>query len=331
MKRLVYIILSACVACSCLLSLDACKKEEKGVISSGKMEDVLYDYYVAQGLIDQMNSDERTKNAQAYVEAVFRKHNITEAEFDSSLLYYNRNSKALNKIYKNLQERFTEDNLKLQQEGGSNEMLVLTENGDTANIWSSTPLLVLRPAEQLSHQSFTLKAASSFLRRDTYVLQFNSVFAKENSSDRNCRLHAGLSVTYKNGKTIGTTTQCTVTMPISLRLKAEDNEDIDNVNVFFYYAGSKECRNLAFVKDIMLIRMHSQESPDAYADTIKVDSVKTDSSKVRHNSIHLTPEQLREQNQGEERIRIKTAPDVRTPNSFGTRRRKPARQARPTN
>ena len=65
-----------------ILSIVACEKRPQGVMSSGKMEDVLYDYHLMQGMIDQLPSDERIEKGEDYINAVFEKHGITQAEFD---------------------------------------------------------------------------------------------------------------------------------------------------------------------------------------------------------------------------------------------------------
>jgi len=322
LKRLLYIIAS-------LALLVSCKKKPEDVMSMGKMEDVLYDYHLMQSYIEQIPSDKRLKEKQSYVDAVFDKHGITEAEFDSSLVYYNRHNEELLEIYKNLQERYTKQNLEYQEESGKNEMFALTEGGDTTNIWAGSPIVVLRPTDHLNYKSFTIKADTSFHRKDKYILTYNSIIIKEDVSDRNCRLTTGLSILYKNGKAIGTTNQTTVNMNLRLNLDAIDDEDIKELRVFFYYSGSKETRNIALVDDIYLIRMHTQNSGEVVQDTIKADTIQKDTVVDKRPRIRLTPEQIREQNQTKERIEIKAAPDVRTPNSYGPRRRQPANRAKP--
>ena len=53
--------------------LMACDDRPKDVLSRGKMEDVLYDYHIMQGIIDELPSEEREAKAQDYINAVFEK------------------------------------------------------------------------------------------------------------------------------------------------------------------------------------------------------------------------------------------------------------------
>ena len=71
-----------------LLCLSACKPSlPDGILSESKMESVLYDYHLAMGLAE---SEEGSvpENRYIRVRQVFEKHNISEAEFDSSMVYW---------------------------------------------------------------------------------------------------------------------------------------------------------------------------------------------------------------------------------------------------
>ena len=87
-----------------LLSLFACEEKPDGLLSKGEMEDVLYDYHIAQYMAASMPYEERYKS-YLYVEAVFEKHGITEAQFDSSLVYYNRHTAQIRDIYQHVQRK----------------------------------------------------------------------------------------------------------------------------------------------------------------------------------------------------------------------------------
>lgn len=305
-----------------ILSIAACDNRPEDVLSRGKMEDVLYDYHMMQGIIDQLPADERREKAQDYINAVYEKHGITEEQLDSSLIYYNRHTKDLYKIYSNLKERYTAANEEIQLVNGSNDMMaIFAEGGDTTNLWNSTPLIVLRNKDILNKESFTIHADTSFRQHDQFIFTFNTTIIKEQNDDRSISVNIGLSVLYKNGKHIGTTRNVTNNGIQQLTLKAEDDEDIKQVTGFFYYKGKPNVRNICFIDNIQLIRMREKDKePEEQADTIATDSISTDTllQPVEHR---LTPEEIRQQNKSREHLKIQTAPSVRTPNSIGTRRR----------
>ena len=74
----------------------ACKPTVPGeYISPDDMVDVLYDYYVSQAMADQDTKDGKMGyNRRVYFLAVLKKHGVTEAEFDSSMVYYHRRTRT---------------------------------------------------------------------------------------------------------------------------------------------------------------------------------------------------------------------------------------------
>ena len=300
----------------------ACDDRPKDVLSRGKMEEVLYDYHMVQGYIDQLPATERIEKAQDYIHAVYKKHGVTEEQFDSSIVYYNRHTKDLLKIYSNLKDRYTTINEEIQLVNGNNDiMAIYAEGGDTVNLWNSVPLILLRNKGILNKESFSIHADTSFRHHDQFILTFSPVIIKEQGDDRDISLSIGLSILYKNGKHIGTTRSITNNGIQQLTLKATDDEDIKRVTGFFYFKGKTNTRNFCLVDDIQLIRMHEkQEEPVAKADTLITDSL-LDDTLSKPIERRLTPEEIRQQNKSEDRIKIQTAPAVRTPNSIGPRRR----------
>jgi len=310
-----------------LAMLTACKKTPAGILPKDDMEEVLFDYHLMQGMIDQMDSEER-KNTQRYLDAVFQKHGITQAEFDTSMEWYNRNGVQLKEIYADLGKRYKEleEEVKLKS-GNGNVLSSLSQTGDTANIWTGDAIFILRSKELLSRETFTLKADTNFCRKDKFRLYATVTFIKEIRDERDCSLAAGLTLEYKNGKTIGVNKVVDYNGPLDLSLEATDGEDIEALHGYFFYRGKESMRNIALVNKIALIRMHDKAAPKpaAPADSLKTDSLRADSTatdstrKAPHR--HLTPEEVRQQNKTQDRIEIKAAPDVRTRNSYGPKRK----------
>lgn len=311
-----------------MLAIAACDDRPNDVLSRGKMEDVLYDYHLMQGIIDQLPSEERTEKAQDYINAVYEKHGITEAQFDSSVVYYNRHTKDLYKIYNNLKERYTAANEEIQIVNGNNDMMaIFATGGDTTNLWNSSPLLMLRNKDLAKVESFTILADTSFHRQDQFIMTFTPIFMKESQDYYDISLCVGLSIHYNDNTQQGISRNITYNGTQQLTLKANAEHDIQSITGFFYYKGKKNTRNLCLVEDISLVRMHQKEAvPIVKKDTIKADTIKTDTA-LQQPARRLSPEEIRLQNKSNEHISIQAAPSVRTPNTMGPRRRKsPNRQ-----
>ena len=72
------------------------------------MEDVLFDFYVAEAEIKENSAVFYSDSSQKTVfQAVFKKHRISEQKFDTSLVWYNAHLDKYMKINEKLTERYT--------------------------------------------------------------------------------------------------------------------------------------------------------------------------------------------------------------------------------
>ncbi len=323
-RHLMYVFI-----CTLLCTFASCNKRPEYVVSKGKMTDVLYDYHLVQGLVLTLPADSMYL-IQKYYDAIFENNGITEEEFDSSMVYYNRHSDEMLDIYAELQERFTDEEKTLQLTLDNNEMVVFSNGGDTTDIWMGEKVYVLRHNDMLNKATFHLKCDTSFHRHDKFQLNANTAYIRENNEDRNYFLTLCLTLQYKNGRTVSNLTHTSGDGPQQLRLEAVDDEDLASVSGFFYYEGKSGGRNLGVVNNISLLRMHNRTYE--FADTVFADTLQTDSPTViqsvpavphRAEPV-LTPEQKRKQSVQPittEKVEIRTAPAIRRPNSASRIRR----------
>ena len=101
MRRL-FIIL--CV----LLAIVGCRP--RGVLSNREMRDVLYDLHRVDGAIQVAGYNySHDQEVAGYYKNVLDKHGITQAEFDSSLVWFTDNPQIFNKIYPKVIARLESD------------------------------------------------------------------------------------------------------------------------------------------------------------------------------------------------------------------------------
>ena len=97
---------------ACLLLFTACRP--KGVLSSREMRDLLYDLHRADGAIQVAGYNySHDEELARYYQSVLDKHGVTQAQFDSSLVWYTDNPQRFNKIYPKVVARLEQD---LQQQ-----------------------------------------------------------------------------------------------------------------------------------------------------------------------------------------------------------------------
>ena len=137
--------------------LTACQvKRPDTVISDAKMENVLYDFHIAKAMGEEVPYSESYKRV-LYIESVYRKHGITQADFDTSMVWYARHPDALTKVYEKVNQR-----LKAERDG-INHLIALRDNkpkesspGDSIDVWRGRHIYYLTGTPMDNKLTFTL-------------------------------------------------------------------------------------------------------------------------------------------------------------------------------
>lgn len=252
------------VAVACLLA--ACKPGTPSrYIQPGEMEDILYDYHIGQsmaqmedGSIEQRNYD-RTLN----MAAVLKKHGVTKAEFDSSLVYYYTRAERFQQIYRRVAERLSEQALDLGASDGEVERYAsFSMNGDTADIWSGNRTAVLMPFAPYSRQTFRQKADTTYHKGDSFMLNMLADFIYQSGTkDAVICLAARL----ENDSVISRVNHVSSGGINQIRINIDDSLAVKEVYGYFYLGNGRDestTLKLLFLKNIQLIRFHKQTPKD---------------------------------------------------------------------
>ena len=186
-----------------LILLSACKPSVPSkYLQPDEMEDLMYDYYVSQGMSNSRVGTTEYQN-RYNMESVLRKYNLTSAEFDSSLVYYYNHMERMNEIYSNIQKRLSEEALQLGTSAGEVERYTIqSTSGDTTDVWEGRRQLMLLPIPPYHITQFTQQADTSFHKGDSFLLTFGSTFMVQ-SGARSATAY--LAVTYENDSVVTTT------------------------------------------------------------------------------------------------------------------------------
>lgn len=235
------------------------------VIQPDEMEEILYDYHKASAAAFRMQGDgsSAVKRNILYRE-VLRQHGVSEAEFDSSLVYYYTDAERLYKIYHHLSERLESDVAGL---GGSvgelGKYAGLTADGDTASVWNGPQCALLMPLEHYNRLDFELPIDSTYKRGDTFLMNFNAQFLYQ-SGTKDATVY--IAVRYTNDSII--TAQSHISYPglMQIRTQMFDGADIKSFKGFVYLdRGNDESATLKLMslENIQLIRFHKQVQTEA--------------------------------------------------------------------
>ena len=100
MRKTLFFFIAAFVVAFLTVSCD----DNKHIISSGEMEEILYDYHLADAMAQQAKGG-YAQNAVAYRAAVLKKYDVSQSDFDSSMVYYMRHTDQLHTMYQHISDR----------------------------------------------------------------------------------------------------------------------------------------------------------------------------------------------------------------------------------
>lgn len=289
MKKLMICLVAVMALLFCVSS---CKPSlPGGILSKGKMTDILYDYHLALTMAHMDDSGDKGQSL-AYREAVLRKHDVTSAEFDSSMVYYMRHTELLEDVYKDLTDRYNNEITAMggsAKEGG--EFANLSATGDTANVWNLATSMVFMPVKPFNSTSFDIKVDSTFHKGDRLMLDFDAQFIYQDGMRNGVAM---LAVQFGNDSIAQRTIMIQSTQHYSVELSDADSLGIKSVKGYFMLmnddngtgVSSQTTLKLMFLEHIKLIRMHPQKpvaapagsSPSASSDSLRKDSASSASS-----------------------------------------------------
>ena len=151
-----------------IIGVMACSKVPQGVLPERKMKEVMIDMYIAEGLIGTTpQSFPDTLHRDALFQSVFRKHGITQAAYDSSLVWYGKNLDILMQV----SDLALKDINDLTRDLGDVQASAApTSNQDSVNIWPRRNFLVLEPANLFNGVVYDIKPETHYSSGSGFVL-----------------------------------------------------------------------------------------------------------------------------------------------------------------
>ena len=263
--RLIYRLLCPVMLTMALLVAMGCKPGvPRKLLQPGEMEDILYDLHVADGMaVVEGNSQDLAFRRLAYRQAVLRKHGVSEALLDSSLVYYYRHTQRLHDIYQNLAKRLDSEAVALG--ASANELSqfgTITSQGDTATVWNYRQTAVLIPQAPYNTISFEVKADTAYHRGDKMILSFEGRFIFQDGARNGTAM---LAVFYDNDSVATQTVHLGADMNYSVPLEGSQEHDIRMVRGFIHLGRdntNSPSLKMMTVDNMKLMRMHVNPEKD---------------------------------------------------------------------
>jgi len=265
-----------------LLMVISCKPTVPSeFIQPDDMEDILYDYHLAEAMARNDYSGEAEVTRIAYYQEVLKKHEVTEAEFDSSLVYYYSHIDRFKNIYNRVNERLNNEAKQLGAVVGDKRFTQLSVSGDTMDIWKQERDILLIPYPTHNRYEFTVKADTSFRAGDAFTFQFHCEYISQNS---NKDAVVVLKATYSNDSIVQVSTHANSAGFTQLNLPTNKYGLLRQLQGFIYLTNDGTfTMKLMFVSNIQLVRFR-HEQPEKTLQDADNQSNKEDSIPSTDNS-----------------------------------------------
>lgn len=238
-----------------LVVLSGCKiNRPDDVLSPKVMEEVLYDYHLAQAILMEEGQSEKYKR-DYYLDWVFQKHGVSKQDFEHSLIWYTRYPNEFAEIYGKLSDRVTRDrNQAAMLLERIEKSSFSVESGDSVDLWYLNRNIILSGSIYLDKVLFTIKSDTTFHKGDTITWNINNTFvAKADSLPQ--QIYASLSMRYGNSQVVTVDTLLDRTTNVKLTTVIDSVVDLNTITGSVCYMDSTAAKDAcAVLTDVSLIR-----------------------------------------------------------------------------
>lgn len=227
-------------------------------IQPDDMEDLIYDYHVAQGIAMQQDGSQ-DYNRRLNFELVLKKHGLTQAQFDSSLVYYYTRADRFQEIYKHVQERLNNEAEKYGAAVSEGPIKAASLSGDTADVWKGNRALMLLNDRPYHLYQFAQKADTAYRAGDSFMLSMNTTWLMQ-QGNRQATVY--LAITYANDSTVKQYSTVSSSGNTTLRIPycKERVKEIKGFVMCGMRPSTDDTNSLCvlFVNNIQLFRFHNK-------------------------------------------------------------------------
>lgn len=248
-----------------MLLMVSCKPGIPGkYLQPDEMADILYEYHLAEGIAQTRNSGD-TIAVRTYRASILKHKGISQADFDSSMVYYTRHTELLEDVYTKLADRFDKESVALGGASvGDGESYT---SADTANVWRQSTAFVLSPYAATNRLSFDIKADSSYHAGDKLILDFDAQFIYQ---DGMRDASVVLAVTYDNDSVEYVNNSVMSSSHYHLQISNTGMLGIKSVRGFWILSNggaadlaSSTTLKVLVVYNVRLVRLHAKDEKPA--------------------------------------------------------------------
>lgn len=251
--------------------LAACSKTPSHVISENDMVALMADLYKAEAIID--DEDNKTFSTDSMKmklrQSVFMRHNVTQEQFDTSLIWYAHNLDVYDKVFDDIIARLEDEQKNVTRGDYSSTSIVdasalkpsmprYRASGDTADIWGKGRVWVMLPGHKQHIVSFDIKPDKEYMRGDKYEIALKAV-------NVNSTVNVFMAVDYEDGSTSFRQTSFNKEGWQRFKVQSDTAREVKRIHGFMDFA--TQSHRTLFMDSVELIRTHFDN--DGYSSALR--------------------------------------------------------------
>ena len=268
--------------------ISSCDSRPRGVLTSKKMEKLMVEIHVLEGSLRASgNAYDRGETSQKYYQALFYKFGITEAEFDSSLVWYTKHPKKFEKIYLNVVASV--DTLGADVRKGKYHPVDSAAVSGEMNLWAKATKYVYTKDSARTKLNFKIENVE-LLPGDYYELHF---LHRVGASDSSLNPHAVMYVNYKDNIVDSLYTKTrndSVLRRYTMIFKARKNMKVESLSGYLLGNDSSKGKMNAYIDSVKLMRKYNPFKQDSIRSVILKSDTVSGAKKIPKDSIKVLPE-----------------------------------------
>ena len=256
MKRINHIH-GFCLLMFCLIISSCSVKRPDTVFTNEKMAEIIYDLHLAKAMGEDLLYSDSYKKI-LYAESVYKKHGITKANFDSSMVWFARNPQAMCDIYTIINKRLSYEKQNIE------DLIALRDNkpkesiaGDSIDVWMERRSYFITGNSLSNKLSFNIYADPNYEERDTLRWNVRTLFIKNIPDSLHSPIMA-LQLEYQNDSILNSYTRIKANGMHTLSLSSDTLGTIKSIKGFIYMPQTDSVSLL--IDSISLMRYHATDS-----------------------------------------------------------------------
>lgn len=171
-----------------------CTKLPEEVLDKKEMSSLLVDIHKGESVVEMQRGVFSTDSMKKVIkQSILMKHGVTQAQLDTSFVWYGNHIEDYLEIYEDVISRLEEEQLTVK--GNRLQSPVFAE-GDSIDIWPLSNTYKLSVSEELQNVTFEMKCDSTWKNGDNYILQFKLINNRQQVANAKAIIYAE----YENGR-----------------------------------------------------------------------------------------------------------------------------------